>query len=280
MNRTLIVNADDYGLTRAVSSGILRAHQKGILTSTSVLVLGSGFDASVGWLRDEASLGVGVHLALVGEDPPLLSAAEIPTLVDKRGRLPISWRRLLPLVAARRVDPGDITREFSAQIEAVEGAGLSIDHLDSHQHVHMFPVIREVVVDLAHRHSVPCVRVTRSSGRGVIGRVMARLSGRLERELSLDGLRFTTASAGLDEAGRCDLATTVRAIAALGRSGATFAELSGHPGEHEDSERHRYKWGYAWGAELDAWLAPQARDAVTAQGFILGTYRDLAAVPA
>jgi len=280
MARTLIVNADDYGLTRAVSSGILRAHHEGILTSTSVLVLGSGFEASVGWLRDEPALGVGVHLALVGEDPPLLPATEIPTLVDKRGRLPISWRRLLPLVAARRVDPADMRRELSAQIEAVERVGLTLDHLDSHQHVHMFPVIREVVVDLAHRYNVPCVRVTRSSARGATGRVMRRLSARLERELRLDGLRYTGASAGLDEAGRCDLATTVQAIGALSRADTAFAELSGHPGENEDSERYRYRWGYQWGAELAAWLAPQARDAVAAHGFRLGTYRDLAAVPA
>ncbi|HEX7094516.1 MAG TPA: ChbG/HpnK family deacetylase, partial [Acidimicrobiales bacterium] len=85
--RLLIVNADDYGLTAAVSAGILRAHRNGIVTSTSVLALAPGFRQSAAWLLDEPSLGVGAHLALVGEDPPLLSAREIPTLVDRRGRL-------------------------------------------------------------------------------------------------------------------------------------------------------------------------------------------------
>ena len=76
--RLLIVNADDYGLTPAVSRGILRGVRDGVITSTSVLVLGSGFSRSVGWLRDETTLGVGVHLALVGEDPPLSSARDSP----------------------------------------------------------------------------------------------------------------------------------------------------------------------------------------------------------
>ena len=63
--RLLIVNADDYGLTPGVSRGILRGVREGVVTSTSVLVLGSGFSRSVGWLRDEAPLGVGVHQGTV-----------------------------------------------------------------------------------------------------------------------------------------------------------------------------------------------------------------------
>ncbi|MDP9418579.1 MAG: ChbG/HpnK family deacetylase, partial [Actinomycetota bacterium] len=79
--RLLIVNADDYGLTAGVSRGILRAHREGIVTSTSVLAVAPGFATTVGWLGESPQLDVGAHLAAVGEDPPLLSAAEIPTLV-------------------------------------------------------------------------------------------------------------------------------------------------------------------------------------------------------
>ena len=66
---------------------------------------------------------MGVHLAAVGEDPPLLSAREVPTLVDRRGRLARSWRAFLPRAAAGRVDPDDLRREFGAQIAAVRAAG-------------------------------------------------------------------------------------------------------------------------------------------------------------
>lgn len=285
----LVVNADDYGLTAAVSQGILRAHHEGICTSASVLVLGRGFGASVGWLRDEPALGVGVHLALVGEDPPLLSAREIPTLVDRDGRLPISWRVLLPKVAARRVDPDDIARELAAQIEAVRAEGLAIDHLDSHQHVHMFPVIRPLVVDLARRFGVPAVRVTRSASRGPVGVVMRRLAARLERELAAGGLGCTVASAGLDEAGALDTARTLAALdllagevraAPAGRGPARAAELSGHPGAADDPDRDAYRWNYRWGDELAALCAPEVRAAVERHGFRLGTYRDVGGVAA
>jgi predicted glycoside hydrolase/deacetylase ChbG (UPF0249 family) len=273
--RLLIVNADDYGLTRAVSEGILRGHREGIITSTSVLALAPGFAPTVGWLRDVDGLGVGAHLAAVGEDPPLLSAREIPTLVDRRGRLPKSWRHLLPRLAARRIDPADIAREFSAQLVAVRDAGVEVDHLDTHQHLHLWPGIRQVVLDLAHREGVPAVRVTRSVAGGVTGPVVRRLSVRLAREVAVAGLAAPHDAAGLDEAGRLDEDTVVGALGRLGASGAGAVELSAHPGAHDDDERHRYRWGYRWGDELDALCAPRVRAAVERHGFRLGNYRDL-----
>ena len=275
--RLLIVNADDYGLTPAVSQGILRGVREGVITSTSVLVLGSGFSRSIGWLRDEEAVGVGVHLALVGEDPPLSAASEIPSLVDRRGHLPRSWRQLLPRVMAKRIDLADVERELAAQIATARDGGLVLDHLNSHQHVHMFPGLREVVIDLAHRFDVPAVRVTRTRGRGPVGRLMRRLSRTIERELTADGIAYPAAAAGLDEAGRFDEAAMLRALDRFAALEVPSMELSGHPGEAVDDERHRYRWGYHWGAELDAVLSPTVRQAIERHGFRLGTYRDLAA---
>ena len=109
MTRLLIVNADDYGLTAGVCRAIVRAHQDGIVTSTSALALGPAFAAHSALLDDAPELGVGVHLAVVGEDPPLLPASDIPSLVDRQGRLSLSWKRILaPRVrwSHRRRRPG------------------------------------------------------------------------------------------------------------------------------------------------------------------------------
>jgi chitin disaccharide deacetylase len=274
----LIVNADDYALTTAVSQGILRAHREGILTSTSVLALAPGFAPSAPWLRDTEGIGVGAHLAAVGEDPPLLSAREIPTLVDRRGRLPSSWRQLLARLVTRRLDPADVGREFGAQLDAIRGAGLEVDHLDTHQHVHLWPGIREAVVELAHRAGVPALRVTRSVARSPVGVVVRRLSNRLEGESVAEGLAFPEQAAGLDEAGRLDLPAVLAALDRLASSGARTAELSTHPGGHHDPDRSRYKWGYRWGDELDALCSAAVREAAARHGFRLGTYGDLPGV--
>lgn len=274
MTPTLIVNADDYGLTPAVSEGILRAHREGVLTSTSVLVLAPGFGPSAPWLRDTEGIGVGAHLAVVGEDPPLLSAREIPTLVNARGYLPISWRQLLPLVAARRIDLADIEREWSAQIEAARGGGLTIDHLDSHQHVHVFPGLCDVALRLAARHDIAAVRVTRSASRGPVGRVMRGFAARLAARATAAGVAFPDDAAGLDEAGRLDVPTALAALDLLAAGGGAVVELSGHPGAAVDPDRHRYAWDYRWADELAALCSPEVRAAIGRHGFRLGTYRD------
>ncbi len=269
--RWLIVHADDYGLTPAVSEGILRGHRDGILTSTSVLTLAPGFGPSARRLAS-SPIDVGVHLAAVGEDPPLLGAREIPTLVDRRGRLASSWKVLAPRLAAHRVDPSDLAREFGAQIDAaVSGTGRRPTHLDTHQHLHLWPSVAAVVVELARARGIPAIRVPRSHRAGV-GTAVRALSRRLERRAVAAGLVAPDDSSGLDEAGRVDQRALAAAVEGFARRGAAVAELGCHPGEADDPDRHRYRWGYTWSTELEALTSSEARQAVARAGFTLGGY--------
>jgi chitin disaccharide deacetylase len=65
--RFLIVNADDLGLTQAVNAGIFAAHERGIVTSASLMVLRDGAPAAVAALVEHPELSVGLHLE-AGED--------------------------------------------------------------------------------------------------------------------------------------------------------------------------------------------------------------------
>ena len=132
----------------------------------------------------------------------------------------------------------------------------------------MFPGLREVVVDLAHRFDIPAVRVTRTSSRGPVGRMMRRLAATLERELQADGIAFPGDAAGLEEAGRLDETALLRALDRFALADASSIELSGHPGEADDDERYRYRWGYQW--RPARWCAVAARaPAVERHGFRL-----------
>jgi predicted glycoside hydrolase/deacetylase ChbG (UPF0249 family) len=275
-SRLLIVNADDYGLTEAVAQGILRAHREGIVTSTSALALAPAFARTAKWLLEEPELGVGLHLAAVGEDPPLLSAREVPSLVDRRGRLASSWRVFLARATAGRIDPDDLAREFRAQLEAVRAVGLTVGHLDSHQHLHLWPLVREVVLDLAVEAGIGAIRVPRSS-TAFPGAGVNLLATELARRASARGLAFPGHAAGVDEAGAMTAARIDEALALLSATGAAAVELSAHPGEANDPDRHRYAWDYRWADELDALVSERARQAVGRHGFVLGTYADLPA---
>jgi predicted glycoside hydrolase/deacetylase ChbG (UPF0249 family) len=276
--KCLIVHADDYGLTEGHARAILQSHRRGIVTSTSVLAVGPAFHETAPWLLDAPTLGVGVHLAAVGEDPPLLTASEVPTLVDRRGRFPLTWRSFLTRMALGAVDPGDLRREFTAQLEAVRGVGLQVAHLDCHQHLQVWPSVNEIVLALAVGQGVGAVRIPRSR------RPLRRPAGLGVNLLALSareaartwGVSFCEASLGFDEAGGWDVRGLLGAIRELSRAEAGPAEIVTHPGWGVDKDRARYAWGYHWGRELSALCDVAVRGAVRDYGLTLVHHGDLA----
>ena len=275
MSPLLIVNADDYGLTEGISLGILRGHSEGIVTSTSALAIGPAYPKVASLLADHPRLGVGVHLAVVGEDPPLLSPAEVPTLFERNGRLSETWGRFLLRCAVGRIDHEDVAREFTAQLLLVQELGVPITHLDAHQHLHLWPSICRVVLDLALRFGIPAVRVPRlraptltGAGVTVLGKLLARRAGQA-------GLRFPTDAVGIECAGKLNPAMLPKVLRRLAAHRADTVELTVHPGEPEDPDRARYEWGYGWHRELEALVGPAAHQAVADHGFTLGTYANL-----
>src|SRR5262245_24606752 len=87
MTKYLIVNADDYGIATSVSQGIREAHQRGIVTSTTVMI---GMDTAAGAvqqaLKETPDLALGLHLVVAGKaQKPVLPADQIPTLVRPDG---------------------------------------------------------------------------------------------------------------------------------------------------------------------------------------------------
>jgi predicted glycoside hydrolase/deacetylase ChbG (UPF0249 family) len=279
VSRLLVVNADDMGLTPGICRAVRRAHDEGVVTSTSVLAVGRAFEQAATAVREAGDLALGAHLAIVGEDRPLLSAREVPTLVDREGRFPLSYRTVVARGAAGRIDADDVAREFRAQLERVRGIGEPVTHLDTHQHTHLWPAVARVVVDLAREAGIRCVRLPGSRRRGPLGLGVRALAGRLRRRLDAAGLVTTGDYAGLDEAGRLDGGRFAGALQGLTAGGATTAEINTHPGEAGEPDLARFEWGYGWGDELAMLTAPATRALVERQGWRLGTFADVAATP-
>ena len=275
MSRLLIVSADDLGLTDGVCSAIARSHADGVVTSTSLLAVGRAFGSAVRVLREAPGLDVGAHLAMVGEDPPLLTPREIPTLVNKQGRFPLSYRTVLARGFARRIDPDEVRREFTAQLQRIRAAGVHVSHLDTHQHVHLWPAVARVVTELAKQERIPAVRTPASHRVLPVGFGVNALASRLRRELSAAGLATTDDYTGLDEAGAFDAARFRTSLSRLGSGGSV--EINVHPGEAGDPDLARFSWGYRWSDELAMLLAPRTRSLIDAGGFRLGSFADLTA---
>jgi len=277
VTRLLIVTADDLGLTAGVNEAVRRAHLDGVVTATSLLAVGRAFDDAATMLRDLPTLEVGAHLAIVGEDPPLLSAREVPTLVDAHGAFPPSYRTVVARGLAGRIDADDVRRELSAQLERVRGIGVPVTHVDTHQHTHLWPTVGRVVTELAVAAGVPAVRLPRSHRHGLLGLGVSVLAAGTGRTLGRAGRVSSGDYAGLDEAGALDVAQFGRTFDAVARRGAASAEINAHPSVPGDPDLDRFAWEYRWSDELAMLTDPAVRRRIEAAGYRLGGFADLAA---
>ncbi len=135
--RSLIVNADDFGLSEGVNRGIIEAHERGIVTSASLMVLKPAAARAAAYGREHPRFGLGLHLdlgewAYDGED----------------------W-----ILIYRVVPPDDhavVAEELDRQLRDFRRlVGRDPTHLDSHQHVHLDEPVRSAALELARRLDVP-----------------------------------------------------------------------------------------------------------------------------
>ena len=171
--RRLIVNADDFGLPAGVDRGIARAVAAGAVTSVSVLANLADPAAVAALARAHPALSFAAHLNLT-TGRPLRPASEVPSLVGASGEfLPLATltRRAL----AGRVRREDAARELAAQVARLVEHGLRVDHLDSHEHVHLLPGVTAAVIDVARRTGVGRLRCHRPRLFSAGGRRRRRL---------------------------------------------------------------------------------------------------------
>ncbi|HEX7153970.1 MAG TPA: ChbG/HpnK family deacetylase [Thermoanaerobaculia bacterium] len=243
--KSLIVTADDAGLHPGMTEGAIRAHRNGIVTACSLVANGVAFDDAVARLRDVPSLEVGVHLTLV-EERPLTGM-----------RFPRKWPLFVPLYVARRISLAEIEAELRAQIERVLATGMTVTHLNSHQHLHVLPGIFAIVLRLAETYRIPYIRtVDDRGGRAPLVRRVAVAS------LSALGRRrrgTNTRTIGVLEAGH------LRDLVPLLDHVDLITELVTHPGVGVSG----YQWGYDWEGETRALCDPRLREEIAQRGIRL-----------
>jgi hopanoid biosynthesis associated protein HpnK len=162
--KNLIVNADDLGWTEGVNRGIVEAHRRGLVSSTSLIANGRAFASAITVRRNHPELGIGVHLNL-SDGPPTAPAEAVSGLLNASGQLHGNPESLLLRIARRSLPFEEVEREWDAQIAKIKGAGLSPTHVDGHKHVHMLPGLFELALRLARKHGVGAIRIALEESR-------------------------------------------------------------------------------------------------------------------
>lgn len=281
--RAVIINADDLGSCESTNLAIAEAHLRGVLTSASLMANGTAFDHAVQHVvQQNAGLGIGLHICLTG-GRALSAPEQIPLLVDRDGRFRHGFVSLYRLTVSRRHEAlSQIEHEVSMQFEHLQSRGISIDHVDSHRHVHMIPRIFPLVARLARRYGCRTIRMADEpfmSLRSMIRpREVTRLLSNLPKKLLLSTLarrnRLAVGPLGVPSrtfgilgSGKMDRRAILEALS--GNSDGVI-EIITHPGSGSadlpgaTAAELRFLCSANRRAELQALLDPDVRDRLRA----------------
>lgn len=158
MAARLILNADDFGLTRGINRAIGELYAAGALTSATLMANGPAFDDAVAVIRASPGLGVGCHVVLT-DGTPLSPLHTVPSLLGADGKnFRANAKDFFLAVLRGKVNEAEIEREALAQIHKLQTAGIPVTHIDTHKHTHILPQVARPVLAAAHAAGVRAIR--------------------------------------------------------------------------------------------------------------------------
>jgi hopanoid biosynthesis associated protein HpnK len=281
-HRQLIINGDDFGFSSGVNHAIIDAHQRGVLTSTSLMVTGDTFEEAVALAKAHPTLAVGLHLVLVcGKS--VLPPEQIPHLVDSQGYFSNQQERTGFYYHFSAAAQRELSLEIRSQLEKFRQTGLPLSHVDGHCHVHIQPIVLQNLVKFAEEFDIRFIRLpleelqlTLNIDRAnflnkVLGSLIFRGLHRYgEGLLRTHNIHFTERVYGLLQTGRI---TEDYLLHLIPQIRANLVEIYSHPAIPLPGEPDN---GIGLGqAERDALMSDRVRQIIELSGFHLTNYLQL-----
>ena len=140
----VIMNADDFGFSKGVNLGILEAFQRGVVSSTSLMVNMPGFDHAVELMKQYPELNVGIHLVTSVQYSILKG---LKTVTDENGHFYHDHDKI------KNCDLEELKQEYEAQLQKFLATGFTPTHIDFHWCY--YPVQLEAAVYLGKKYNLP-----------------------------------------------------------------------------------------------------------------------------
>ena len=282
--RRLIINADDFGLTSGINHAIIEGHQKGVITSATLMANSRAFDEAAAIAKSAPTLAIGCHVVLV-DGTPVSAPTDIPSLL---GTNPTCFRgKLREFTRARaKLDQAQIELETTAQIRRIQAAGITVTHLDSHKHTHMFRAVTAPVLRAAKACGVAAVRNPFEPAkfrffkdrralwnRYFQVRTLHLLARRFKQQVRAARLHTTDGTIGIVATGSLDQGLFSSLIENLPEGTWEFVC---HPGYNDaDLQKAGTRLLASRVQELEILTSPQSRELLERCGIELISYRDL-----
>jgi chitin disaccharide deacetylase len=285
--KRLIINADDFGLSRGVNRAIVECHQLGIVTSATLMANSKAFVDAVELSSENRRLSIGCHVTLM-DGEPLLPPTQVASLLRDGREFYRTIGDFAPRALLGRFNAAEVEAEATAQFRRIQQAGITLSHFDAHKHAHMFPSVAEPLLRAAQKCGVPAVRnpferpvplsfstllgsKLRLRWAEVVG--LRQWQSQFERLASRYGIRTTTGSVGIVATGALDRAV-LREM--LERMGEGTWELVCHPGYNDgDLAGIRTKLRESREVEREALTDRSVFDRIKTQEIELISFREI-----
>lgn len=213
-HKSLIITADDFGISTSVNRAVIRGWQNGLLTTASLMVTGAASDDAVALARLNPGLQIGLHLTLV-QGRSALHHRGFPSLTHHDGSFPndpvFAGMRMFFLKSLKK----QIECEIEAQILKFLETGLPLSHLDGHLNIHMHPTVFEILCRLMPKYGISTFRLSREHlgnelrlskertvGKAIDAFIFGKLAQRCLPELKARRISFAAELKGLLNSGR------------------------------------------------------------------------------
>jgi predicted glycoside hydrolase/deacetylase ChbG (UPF0249 family) len=154
--KKLIVNADDFGITKGVTDAIIDCHADGIVTSTTLMSNMPSAEYAASRARAYPKLSVGLHLNLT-EGRPLAALSKVDNLVDSQGNFLDSSIQYKSIWFGEKTEE-QVYSECEAQLLRALDWGLNISHFDSHHRIQNSPIVRRTIIKLHKLYGIAASR--------------------------------------------------------------------------------------------------------------------------
>jgi predicted glycoside hydrolase/deacetylase ChbG (UPF0249 family) len=269
-----------------VNRGIIEGCTKGIVTSATIMAHGAAFPAAADAAKSLPRLGTGCHVVLVDG---MAVASGLYTLTDGRGHFRGSLKEFARAAWRKKIAAGEVQREAEAQIRKIQLSGITLTHVDSHKHTHIFPQILRPVLRAAKARGIYAVRNPFEPLRSSPGWLVAGTPGLWPRSFAVAALHYfsadfraavreedmltTDGTVGIAATGRLDQRILLALLKALPEG--TW-ELVCHPGYADaDLATTGTRLIQSRQVELQALTSQETRQMLQACGIELISYADL-----
>src|SRR5260370_6953724 len=113
---------------------------------------GRGFQEAAVIAKRLPRLATGCHVVLIDG---VAVDSDLPTLCNGTGRFRSRLKEFAGAAWRRKIAADEVQREAEAQIRKIQSCGITLTHVDSHKHTHMFPHILRPLLRAAKKCGIP-----------------------------------------------------------------------------------------------------------------------------